>query len=174
MELGTDYNNLAMVSKWDKVANETDKKDTVAQQRQKDKHLFNFRFDLDISFPKDGDYRVLKLLECASDIIERNDSLSMSILVPSSNTGSVLSELLMKCSEVRSITVNHRDDDDNCTLATKYTLEKFLGWEIVSEAFGEKYLTLKLSWLSTPSMVVEQSKEGLEEWLKKGENTTNE
>ena len=156
------------------TVNEIDKKGAVAPQRSASKYLDNFRFDVDISFPKDGDYRVLKLLECASDIIERNDSLSISILVPSSNTGSVLSELLMKCSEVKSITVNHRDDYDNCTLATKYTLEKFLGWEIVSEAFGEKYLALKLSWLSTPSMVVEQSKEGLEEWLKKGENTTNE
>lgn len=156
------------------TVNEIDKKGIVASQRPINKYLDNFRFDLDISFSKEGDYSVLKLLESALTVVERNDSLNISILVPSSNTGSILSELLMKCSEVRSITVNHRDDDDNCTLATKYTIEKFLGWEIVSDAFGEKYLTLKLSWLSTPSMVVEQSKEGLEEWLKKGENTTNE
>lgn len=156
------------------TVNEIDIKGVVASQRPIDKYLHNFRFDLDISFPKEGDYSVLKLIEGALTVVERNDSLNISILVPSSNTGSILSELLMKCSEVSSITVNHRNEDDKCTLATKYTLEKFLGWEIISEAFSENYLPLKLSWLSTPSMVVEQSKEGLEEWLKKGENTTNE
>lgn len=156
------------------TVNEIDKKGAVAPQHQINKHLFNFRFDLDVSFPEDGDYSVLELLEYPLNVVESNDSLSISTLVPSNNTGAILSELLMKCSDVKSITVNHRDDVDNCVLVTKYTIEKFLGWEIVSDAFGEKYLALKLSWLSTPSIVVEQSKEGLEEWLKKGENTTNE
>ena len=156
------------------TVNEIDKKGIVASQRPINKYLDNFRFDLDISFPKEGDYSVLKLLESALTVVERNDSLNISILVPSSNTGSILSELLMKCSEITSITVSHHNDLGESVLATKYTLEKFLGWEILSETNGEKPLSVKLSWLSTPSMVIEQSKEGLEEWLKKGESTTNE
>ena len=156
------------------TVNEIDKKSEIDVRNQISKYLYTFRFDLDVAFPEDGDYSILKLIEGAITVVERNDSLNISILVPSSNTGSILSELLMKCSEVSSITVNHRNDDDKCALATKYTLEKFLGWEIISDALSENCLPLKLSWLSTPSMVIEQSKEGLEEWLKKGENTTNE
>lgn len=156
------------------TVNEIDKKNEIDIKNHISKYLYTFRFDLDVAFPEDGDYSILKLIEGALTVVERNDSLNISILVPSSNTGSILSELLMKCSEITSITVNHRNDLDECVLVTKHTLEKFLGWEIISEANGERLLPVKLSWLSTPSMVIEQSKEGLEEWLKKGENTTNE
>ena len=156
------------------TVNEIDKKSEIDVRNQISKYLYTFRFDLDVAFPKDGDYSILKLIEGALTVVERNDSLNISILVPSSNTGSILSELLMKCSEITSITVSHHNDLGESVLTTKHTLEKFLGWEILSETNGEKPLSVKLSWLSTPSMVIEQSKEGLEEWLKKGENTTNE